>query len=142
MNIDNVNLLITTLEAIKEGDERGFNMNVWDNHDGFESYREEDDNSGNDCGTVACMGGWCNALDKSKRIEYWDTEKTAGEWLGLEWITAHALFYAYGPNGTRYDLAFLTLKETLPVLYHLRDTGNVDWSVTTAAIWKHEGEIL
>ena len=44
------------------------------------------------CGSVCCIGGTIEVMNQGERQGAWKA-KEAGEWLGLDRDTAHALFY-------------------------------------------------
>jgi len=122
-NIENINKLIEVLKSDRAKDH--FNMNFWfGNEKGYSLLPSEI----NECGTVACIGGWCNVLqyeekaDKFYNVHYQDSD--ARDWLGLDAATAGDLFYSYESFGITNPL------DVIPVLEHLRDTGEVDWSLS------------
>lgn len=122
-NIENINKLIEVLKSDRA--KNHFNMSVWlDNGKSYPPLPSEI----NKCGTVACIGGWCNVLqyeenpDKFYAADYQALEET--DWLGLDDDSAHALFYSSVSFGITDPL------DVIPVLEHLRDTGEVDWSLS------------
>ena len=127
VNVANVNRVI---EAIRLGSKArpgmGFNMNYWQSEP--DDYSSIVDKSGRGCGTVACIGGWCNLLEEhdtgTPRIS---SSRKAAEFLGIDDITAaEDLFYPDFAITTDYDS--ITADQAIAVLEHLRDTGEVDWA--------------
>ena len=84
------------------------------------------DHSGHDCGTVACIAGWSNAIRTGGRPEEIDPDEEA-EWLGLSQGRADALFFPHLP---REEWAAISQDQAIRTLRHLAETGEVDWSVT------------
>lgn len=83
-NNENIELLKQTLCMQKEGET--FSMSYW----GVTNPREAE------CGSIRCIGGWCNYLDNKQRVEQnpvilGTTE--AARWLGIRLDVAEALFY-------------------------------------------------
>ena len=63
-NIENINKLIEVLKSDRAKDH--FNMNAWfDNGRDYSGCPSEI----NECGTVACIGGWCNVLQYEENMD-------------------------------------------------------------------------
>ena len=112
MNTDNIRQLI---EVLSEPENRHkFNMN----------HREVDLG----CGTVMCLGGWCNALegislnDNSTYAD--DAFEAAKDFLGLTQEQVDNLFY---PNCVYLQVTNPTI--AIRVLEHLIETSEVCWKI-------------
>lgn len=76
------------------------------------------DKSGFDCGTVACIAGWTNAVAGGEGVD------AAGDYLGIEGDRLRSkLFYPDNPY------LGATPAQAGRVIRHLAETGEVDWSV-------------
>lgn len=119
MNIENIRLVRNVIANLPP--ER-FNMNYWaayvENEDDVENIVEVLHN----CGTVACIGGWTNAIFGDETESTYDAAKH----LGLSDRTAHSLFYPWGISKSFDEI---TIDEAIQVLDHLIETGEVDWSI-------------
>ena len=62
MNIENINLLIDTLRSPRAAGH--FDMNQWLVNAEGEEFPDDVSKKAviNECGTVACIGGWCDVL--------------------------------------------------------------------------------
>lgn len=148
MNITAINTLINLLENIPPETKQGFNMRYY-----HENAYGEDVNVGHECGTVACLAGWTaehlslkgDRVLKLPRTK--DSIKNYGP--GLHWMTGHhelaqeilgltedeadRLFTPmdYDSNPELDLVAWDRVKpaQAVKVLKHLRDTGEVDWTV-------------
>lgn len=109
MNKDNILKVADAIEQHSIPD-LGFNMGWWNEHVGGQN-----DMSGHDCDTCACIGGWTEAVLRSH---------DATESLGITPGDARSLFY---PQVTHAWVA--TPAVAVAVLRHLAETGEVDWSV-------------
>lgn len=130
MNKENILLVANAIEA---GSIEGLGFNLYS----FLTKASDPflDTSGRKCGTIACIGGWANALrvgyepsgeyylaiDDMERVHGWDA---AREWLGLNDTQAFNLF-------APYDLdcvwTLVTPKVAAGVLRHLAETGEIKW---------------
>lgn len=91
------------------------------------------DNTGHDCGTVACVAGWTVALDAVKRgdkglktIEGMgsrEVEQEARRLLDLSYEDAHDLFF---PPATR-QFGRIKPEDAVKTLRHLAEAGEVAW---------------
>lgn len=100
----------------------GFNMDVF-----YDTVEYNEDFSGHGCGTVACVAGWCVAMEHGLKEFNTSTDKhmaddKARDMLGLTDTQADDLFYELDQGKTDKDAA--------KVLRHLAETGKVDWSIT------------
>lgn len=120
MNKDNVLKVADAIEQHSIPD-LGFNMGYWRNSVHYID-RPVRDLSGHNCGTVACIGGWTEAVlgDPVRDLG------KAGELLQLDPDRAGMLFC---PDGWHTDNAKFTTARAVAVLRHLAETGEVDWSV-------------
>lgn len=130
VNVHNVDRVIAAIRG-EFREDVGFNMNFWtDNIDNV-----EEDHSGRNCGTVACIGGWCNIIENTDKG--WDAfgdddGLRAADFLGLDYPTAHQLFYPVersedGTSWTIYDYEKITVEHAVEVLELLKETGKVCW---------------
>lgn len=137
-NIDRV------IEFIRN-EEIGFNMSDWvDNLDEEDAADFAVTQTKKTCGTVACIGGTVEFLKYGGNKD----EKFIAEFIGyteaFEWLVEgidlveeyepdqlfepmneNANFCAHNPK----DPSFVTREKAIRVLEHLRDTGELDWSV-------------
>lgn len=135
MNIENLDKLIAVLEGLPTMKTKvGFSMSFIF----YAPMTPDRDRSGHNCDTVACIAGWCNIAKGTlnPNFGYWDLPKrardhdlfgNAAEWLGLPTGEAHSLFY---PDSNKPYTDY-TLEDALKVLYNLKDTGRVDWSIVS-----------
>jgi hypothetical protein len=75
------------------------------------------------CGTYACIAGWAifaqdGYINSSRNIHHY-----AQELLGLDDDQANDLFLNWG------DIEDPTPNQAIKVLKHLKETGEVDWSI-------------
>ena len=86
------------------------------------------DRSGNNCNTVACIGGWIAHIAEPTSVESF---RDAGEWLDLHFMEANKLFYADGIGFDHHGIPLeeITPQDAVKVLRNLAETGNVDWSI-------------
>lgn len=142
-NTENINRLI---EAIRTEERAAFNMNWWiikktgdEDIDDYAIPRElKDVIEAHPCGTVACIGGFCNLLvDEPNSYEahkFDPNSYAAHKFLGIPREDADALFYPGDGQGSyQQELSkrayAASPKDAIRVLEHLRDTGKVDWSI-------------
>jgi hypothetical protein len=104
-----------------------FNMNWW-NIQGSQLYPDNDPR--HDCGTVACLGGWCDLLFLG--AYQGENVPRTGALLGLSRHDSLGLFY---PSDLRGSYTDITPTQAVRVLDHLLATsspgtcdGEVDWS--------------
>jgi hypothetical protein len=115
MNVENILRVADAIEQHSIPD-LGFNMGVWTD-EGLE------DLSGHKCGTVACIGGWANAVEAGSKMLEWDSpllgSQQAKAFLGLGGWESDELFFGcvYGVSPS----------QAVSVLRHLAKTGEVDW---------------
>lgn len=122
MNVENILKVAAAIEdAAKPGAKPkvGFNMGVW--HDTGDA-----DQTGHNCGTVCCIGGWTNFLfaDDPMQVGMQEAMKS----LGLGPLPADDLFC---PPRSQYAGSWdsITPAHAVAVLRHLAATGKVDWSI-------------
>jgi hypothetical protein len=94
------------------------------------------DNSGHDCGTVACIAGHAVLIDHNVNAEptYEEAQKLmntaflgeARQILGLDYDTAYELFFAREAPISRHRIKS---DQAVRTLRHLAETGEVDWTV-------------
>ena len=135
MNIENINILRDTLirldkAPLPEHPDKGFNM-MWSN---FRTKKvrpkSQSDVSPHNCGTAACIAGWCALLFEG------DDNGFAAH--GHRHIgDFRSLFF---PKGLRGNPEKFTLRAAIRVLQILRDTGKVDWNEAIANPWSPEDE--
>ena len=115
MNVENI---LKVAEAIEQHSiaDLGFNMSIVTGP----VRPDRLDMSGHNCGTVACIAGWTNAVFKNASPH---TPAAAG-YLGLEADQADELFCPEGwmDGDIKPEQAVRTLR-------HLAVSGEVDWSV-------------
>lgn len=139
MNIANIQKLIDHLKLT-----RAENFNMHHFMMGFPERRKPNNvlkqmETEGGCGTTACLAGHAvliKAAEEGERLgptgrlknppSYGlglggDVDTRAQRWLGLSNDQAIDLFYRLDSD--------LTPEDTIPVLEHLRDTGEVDWSL-------------
>ena len=120
MNVENILKVADAIEQHSIPD-LGFNMAEWHS----KAYEDAPDRSGHDCGTVACIGGWTEAvLNNGKEFPSWED---VGACLGLGAIDSEQLFFGNGCN-TR-----TTLAQAVRTLRHLAATGKVNWHLPDPA---------
>lgn len=83
-----------------------------------------------DCGTVACIAGWCNLMNG--KSETTGTFRFASKWLGLAAAQHDELFFA--SNHPDWDentevLSAISAEQAVRTLRNLAETGKVDWTV-------------
>ncbi len=94
---------------------------------------------GHECGTTACLGGWCDILftkaGKVRAKPEFSVRKLdrlnreyfiAGFILGLDPVEANELFFMGNTNVT---MSSVDVPHACRVLTRLSKTGKVDWSV-------------
>jgi len=112
MNVDNINLLIATLEAevFPDGRVLCFNMGTWIE---IES-----------CGTVACMAGTAALLAGMKNWSVpGSVKRAARRWLDISDTEAYQLFLDTG----KLLFSEVTRDVAVACLKRFRDTGTVVW---------------
>ncbi len=128
MNIENINLLIDTLRSPRAAGH--FDMNQWLVDAEGKEFTDTVSKKAviNECGTVACIGGWCDVLAEEQGFTTSDQHSSvsyAAEWLGISYSKAFQLFYP--SDGKMYELTNPLIAAR--VVEHLRDTGGVNWSI-------------
>jgi len=110
MNINNLNLLIATIEAeiLPDGNKIVFNMAEWGRKDG--------------CGTIACIGGTAAILGGRKDE---NVSVFAANWLGLSYEQSNLLFIRSRP----LDYCQVTPAVAVKCLTRFRDTGQIVWEL-------------
>lgn len=100
----------------------GFNMNWWYSPT---TDPTEEDLSGRNCGTVACIGGWTEVVFG---ISHSDPMSVAKDTLGLSEGDANHLFFPRQDIGEchPYDA---TMDQAIFLLRHLAETGEIDWEL-------------
>lgn len=135
-NIENFNKLIEVLESDYAQDH--FDMRNWiTDYGGVIEYKETIT-----CGTAACIGGWCGVIREAEGEKCSPDSTDTFAWLGLvakEYLylffpTAEAVLnkknYEDYISGNLTSPIYLTNpKQVVPVLKHLRDTGELDWNL-------------
>lgn len=115
MNRKHIKRLIDALEAgpvKRKGKDIGFNMAEW-------CGKGQDDKTGHNCGTTACIAGYANILARKSA----SNSDAARAWLGLDQDIAGDLFV---PTG--FPLGRISLPQAIITLKNLLATGKVDWS--------------
>lgn len=108
------------IEATKDV---GFNMMdfVW------ETSNPEHDKSGRHCGTVACIAGHASFASGAGRSD----ARTSAYGIGREFLeitdAQASKLFVWLPHGL--SLSDVTPEQAIRTLEHLRDTGEVDWTV-------------
>lgn len=123
-NAENINRVIASIKGeIEATKEIGFNMGDYVTKDAY-------DLSGRSCGTVACIAGHAYSIVKNgvvdTEVAWREAEDVGAEFLDLGMSDADALFYGYGAS---CPLDAITPQKAIRTLEHLRDTGEVDWTV-------------
>ena len=122
MNIDNLNRLIETLRNPPAASRMGFNLSAWHSR----VFEGEETHVSYECGTFACIAGWSAYLaDYELSMVEYDISDIASDWLGLDPQTARELF----TPAIHVTYTSITREDAILVLSHLRDTGEVDWSI-------------
>lgn len=136
MNVENILKVADAIEN-RQIAWLGFNMRSWYAHKQDDEFGVPyKDNSGHNCGTVACIAGWASAVELgaeafSKIIT--DTREDGRMLIGLNLLTSPEEYLGlsdgqrtslfHGAHGdTSSDQAVRTLR-------HLAATGKVDWTV-------------
>jgi len=111
MNIDNMNLLIATLEAevFPDGKAFTFDMASWINR--------------SDCGTVACIAGTAAILGGMKDLWLGGVRDFAANWLDIDRADSYNLFLWTG----KLDYHEINRDVAVACLKRFRDTGTVVW---------------
>lgn len=132
MNKERINELADRIDAVKPGDEIGFNMDnfistPWRDDEG--TLITPKDFSGAECGTACCIAGWIALGHEEERREKMQTFTEFGsKHLGIGWEIGYALFH---PDE---DAAWnATPQQAAKVLRILAATGRVDWETALAA---------
>ncbi len=123
MNVQNIIRLADAIES-HEIESLGFNQAAWLSFSGY------DDQSGHNCGTVACIAGWAARIALGRQPDpYGNRHESisaiAAEWLELDETLADELFIAYG---LWKNLDKVTSAEAVQVLRELAATGKVNWT--------------
>lgn len=116
-NIRRVALALLTgeLATRKRGTRIGYNQGIWCGTDRV-------DMSGHDCQTTACVAGTAVILFGGKRRDY---SEQARKIFKLDLLQAEQLF-TFRPD----SISVPNAKQAAMVLFHLAETGKVDWKVT------------
>lgn len=117
MNRENILKVADAIESHSIPD-LGFNMSLWiDRKPG-----PEDDRSGHNCGTTACIAGWAVAVMNGGVIPEVGVpiQDDAEKYFGLNWTDGEDLFVNWVGKSP-------TPAEAVIVLRHLAETGEVDW---------------
>ncbi len=113
--IERVALAIEAGELVDEfGNRLGFNMGVW--HQSRVNSPEVKDMSGHNCGSVACLGGWVEAVTRTRTLSV-----NEGKAIGLTPFQAARLFY---PR----RMWSRTQEESVAMLRSMKDGGLPKWS--------------
>jgi hypothetical protein len=124
MNKTNIRRVATALLTGKLAEKKGVGYNQIPL---FDTSGMRHDNSGHGCGTVACIAGHAAFLAGGKRAakrgDAWDTAK---KYLGLKDENMALELFNTNPLGPSDQP---TAKQAALVLFHLAETGKVDWSV-------------
>lgn len=111
MNNENFDKLEAWLE--KQPDDEIFNMSFW--------------RTRNSCGTVMCMGGFCQAQAETGGITCFSPDHTvAAEWLGISKVLAEMLFHPWAINYSHWK--YITPSVALRVVRHFREKEWINWS--------------
>jgi hypothetical protein len=132
MNKENVQLVIDAIKAGKVRDVPiGFLMSNYITFDGdIISWDDDDRAIKHDCGTAACIGGYCGLLMGQSVDETRNNSiRPYREWLGISEEEVYLLFFAHG-CATPFEK--ITAEQAVKVLEHLRDTGVVYWGAADA----------
>lgn len=122
MNVENI---LKVADAIEQHSIPGLGFNMLDWRGPAD--RVVCDKSGHNCGTVACIGGWTEAIfpkDEHGRAV------PAGETLDLDEDQRGRLFFMYG---TRRSLGSVKSDHAVRTLRHLAATGEVNWDLPEPA---------
>ena len=111
MNVDNINLLIETLEAevFPNGKALTFDMAAWINK--------------SSCGTTACIAGTAAILGGMKDWREGGVRDFAANWLDIGREDSYNLFLDTG----RLEYKEVTRDVAVHCLKRFRDTGTVVW---------------
>lgn len=132
MNVENI---LKVADAIEQHSipNLGFNMALWYAPAG----RNYPDNSGRNCGTVACIAGWAYSVARGLSLAAtnvdtaaYDAGVKAKQFLGLTEEEASRLFMPH-IDGEDHDVGRCGVKpeRAIAVLRHLAKTRKIDWSV-------------
>lgn len=142
----NVDRILAVADAIEHHTIPWLGFNMFNFMAGADTiqWSELKDHTGHDCGTVACIAGWTNAIRKnlkqSSTITDFNDEYGAADWLGISShenaegdSQANQLFYArnhplYIEHGSLM-WKDITADQAVRTLRHLAVTGEVDWTV-------------
>ena len=151
MNIKNIQTVLSHFKNLKDGKvpdnhelkDVGFNMTMWldgelEVNTDTRTFTDDPytvfDYLGNQCGTVACIGGWVTLLLGDP---FCTDEDHATNLLGLEKDLSDKLFYPDQTRGCDYNYfdenhervaEVFTLAAACRVLEILLNTGEVDWN--------------
>lgn len=153
MNIERLKHIAEWLEGgavhvDASGSKYAFMMELWNSNLGQYTIQDKAQNSNldwvpGDCGAAMCIGGAAEKFfgDKQKikdlieRDEY-DDEEYAAELLDLDDLDAQKLFYPW--NYFVVGATPLTPQGAAKVIYHLIETGKVDWSIIDGISTRYE----
>lgn len=132
VNVENILKVAQAIEDAAKPEAKpamGFNMDTWCTR--LKATDPRKDLTGHACRTVACVGGWTQAVLAEKRARHskhhWETDtpatRQAAMLLGLGGDVAEALFFP-GYFSRAYDA---TPAQAVRVLRNLAETGIVDW---------------
>ena len=144
MNIERLTEIAEWLEGgaihtTEDGRKYAFMMDFWDISLGSEEIQGQAKENGldwipGDCGSAMCIGGAteqffgdANEIEKLKADDDYNCDNYAGDLLGLNHDTAYNLFYPW--SNFRVKDVPLTPERAAKVIYHLINTGKVDWTV-------------
>lgn len=120
LKIDNIQ---KTIDLMRTDNTIRMNMAHWIAQDG------RDPNDDHWCGTTCCIAGFAIVSKYGKVVNPYGPEpiplvETAREYLGINDEQAEQLFYA--PTEAAWKI---TADSGIKLLEHLRDTGEVDWTI-------------
>ncbi len=121
-------ILAGTLATRKRGEKIGFNMGPFYKAAQWNSGDFLTDQTGHNCGTIACIAGWTHFMHGGKSRQSAAIATHAREVLGLTQKAADHLFCPFG-----VDNKTVTAQQAALVLYHLAATGKVDWDISRPA---------
>ncbi len=153
MNIERLKHIAEWLEggAIHvdaSGSKYAFMMEFWNSKLGLHTIQEKAQNSNldwvpGDCGAAMCIGGAAEQFfGDERKIEAlmedqeYEGDEYAADLLGLEYRQAQILFYPW--NNFRVGATPITPQGAAKVIYHLIETGKVDWSIIDGISTRYE----
>ena len=146
-NTHHIDLLIKVLSSIPEGN---FHMERWiSGSDGEIVEPNESISHAVACGTVACIGGWCEILSNVMNGGGGISDHAGGDlalhdvahFLGINHDLAERLCYPWiAYRDSLYDWprpAFVSRADAIEQLECIRDHGYVSWNLAKIAIPQH-----